>query len=171
MDDATPPQDPETAAAPRRRRKALHVPLPAVVVGLGLASGAAVGQVPQVIARDDGYSVPAFTNVTLPVMANDTVNVFAFTFIYAFTPPAHGFANVLSGMQSLVYQGNPGFRGVDTLDYCIVAQGGGPQTNCATVTLFVGVNDAPPVPALGGIALAGLAGALGWLGMRGRRRR
>ena len=114
MDDATPPQHPETAAAPRRRRKALHVPLPAVVVGLGLASGAAVGQVPQVIARDDAYSVPAFTAVTLPVMANDTVNVFAFTFIYAFTPPAHGFANVLSGMQSLVYQGNPGFRGVDS---------------------------------------------------------
>ena len=171
MDDVSPPQPSETAAAPKRRRKGLHVPLPAVVVGLGLASGAAVGQVPQVIARDDAYSVPAFTAVTLPVMANDTVNVFAFTYIYAFSPPAHGFANVLAGMQALVYQGHPGFRGVDSFDYCIVAQGGGPQTNCATVTLSVGLTEVAQVPALGGLALAALSGALGWLGMRGRRRR
>ena len=171
MDDATPPQPPETATEPRRRRKGLHVPLPAVVVGLGLASGSAVGQVPQVIARNDFYAVPSFTLTTLPVMANDTVNAAAFTFIYAFTPPANGFANVLAGMQTMIYQGNPGFQGVDTFNYCIVAQGGGIQTNCATVTMNVGLNDATPVPALGGLALAALSGALGWLGMRGRRRR
>ena len=169
MDDATPPQSSNTAA-PKRRRKGLHVPLPAVVVGLGLASGAAVGQPAQVIARNDSYAVPMFTLATLPVMVNDTINAFAFTFISSFTPPAHGFANVVASQQALFYRGNDGFRGVDSFGYCIRAQGS-TQSNCATVTLLVGLTDLPQVPALGGMALAALSGALGWLGMRGRRRR
>ena len=110
------------------------------------------------------------TLATLPVMVNDTINAFAFTFISSFTPPAHGFANVVASQQALFYRGNDGFRGVDSFGYCIRAQGS-TQSNCATVTLLVGLTDLPQVPALGGMALAALSGALGWLGMRGRRRR
>lgn len=79
--------------------------------------------------------------------------------------------NALSYM--LDYVPAPGFTGVDHFQYCIDdVTRPGTQT-CATVYVNVLPNlfSAPsPVPATGGLALAGLSGILGWLAFRLRRR-
>ena len=162
MDDHDPPsQDP--ASKPRRR--GLTIPLPAVVVGLGLASAPSAAQVP-VVARDDFYTVPMGVQSLLPVMGNDTLNnAFATTFL-SFTVPKPG--NVVAQQFDLLFTPPPGFDGLLTFQYCI--RSFVPLSNsCATVSLLVAA-PATPVPALGGVALAGLSGVLGWLGMRLRRR-
>ena len=165
MDDTPPPQPARDDAPTGRRRKGLSVPLPAVVVGLGLASAPAVAQIP-VVARDDVYVIPMNTSSVLPVMGNDTLNNAAPTFFDSFSPPKG--SNVVAQQFSLLFTPPNGFEGTLTFPYCI--ESFSPGTNsCATVTLIVGA-PATPVPALGGAALVGLSGVLGWLGMRLRRR-
>ncbi len=83
------------------------------------------------------------------------------------TPPV----NALSYM--LDYVPSPGFTGVDHFQYCIDDFTRPGTQTCATVYVNVLPNfhSAPsPVPATGGLALAGLSGVLGWLAFRLRRR-
>lgn len=167
-DMPTPPSDSTDRDASPRRRKGLNVPLPAVVVGLGLASSPAVAQIP-VVARDDAYLIPPDALAVLPVRSNDTVNNVAATFFTLPVIPPKGHNVVVQGFD-LLYRPPNGFRGAASFDYCL--QSVSPVSNsCATVILEVGEpTAATPVPALGGAALLGLSGALGWLGVRLRRR-
>jgi Bacterial Ig domain len=165
MDDPAIPQTDDPAAAPKRRRMGLHVPLPAVLVGLGLVSGPASAQIP-VVARPDNYSVLPDTPTVLNVLGNDTLNNAAPT-VFDGSPshPLHG--NVVAQLSVFVYTPEPGYRGPDFFKYCIRSVA--PLSNsCTTVSLFVA--PVPTVPALSGGALAGLSGVLGWLAMRLRRR-
>ena len=153
-----------TPATPNPRRRGLTVPLPAVVVGLGLASAPAVAQIP-VVARNDFYTVPPDTQSTLLVLANDTLNNVLPTTFYSISPTI---GNAIAQTFSILYAPPPGYTGPASFRYCI--RTGFPLSNsCATVSLLV-AGPSTPVPALGGAALVGLSGVLGWLGMRLRRR-
>jgi len=163
MDDTPHPHDID-APAPKPRRRGLIAPLPAVVVGLGLASGQAVAQPVQ--ARPDTFSTPSDTQVFLPVLANDTFPN-ASPFVFPVAPPIPG-GNVFAAIGGLQFLPPPGFTGTVRFRYCI--QGGSPPLGCANVTLLV-VGPDIPVPTMSGAALAGLSGVLGWLGLRLRRRR
>lgn len=163
MSDSTPPAD--TSGVPRRRRANLHVPLPAVLVGLGLVSGPVAAQPITVIARPDGYAIPLGTPTLLPVLANDTIsNVVPFQF-FGITKTV---GNLVAQQAGLFYTPRPGFTGDDSFTYCVRV--GSFANSCATVSLLV-LGPTAAVPALSAAALAGLSGVLGWLGARGRRRR
>jgi hypothetical protein len=166
MDDST-NQAPDGPDGPlKRRRTGLTVPLPAVLVGLGLATGPAVAQAQVDVALGDFFHVPSDVASFLPVTANDTFVGNTFVFCGPAPNPLHG--NVSAKGSQLVYVPDAGFVGTDTFQYCARS---GPLCNaCATVTLAVG--EVPSaVPALSSVAIAGLSGALGWLGLRARRRR
>ena len=165
MNDTAPPQPPEAVTAPKRRRKGLHVPLPAVLVGLGVVSGPIAAQ-PVSMVRPDFFSVPRDAiNAFLPVLANDTLPNASASFFAAGPAPIGNVAAQFGGFR---YTPPPGFTGPTSFAYCVV--GIPPANACATVSLLV-VGPQVPVPALSVAALAGLSGMLGWLGMRGRRRR
>ena len=162
MDDTPHPHD-EATPAPKPRRKGLIAPLPAVVVGLGLASGPAIAQPVQ--ARNDTFWIPSDTQTFLPVLGNDTFPN-ASPFVFPVTQPVPG-GNVFAAIGGLQFAPPPGFTGPISFRYCI--QGGSPPLACANVSLLV-IGPDIPVPALSGAALAGLSGVLGWLGLRLRRR-
>lgn len=163
MSESTPPS--ETSGVPRHRRATLHVPLPAVLVGLGLVSGPVAAQPITVITRPDGYSIPLGTPTLLPVLANDTIsNVIPFQF-FGITKTV---GNLVAQQAGLFYTPRPGFTGDDSFAYCVRV--GSFANSCTTVSLLV-LGPTVPVPALSTAALAGLSGVLGWLGVRGRRRR
>jgi len=163
MDDPK-PHEHETAATPARpRRRGLIAPLPAVVVGLGLASGPAVAQSLQ--ARPDAFTIPADAAAFLPVLANDTFpNAFPLVLLTRLPAPV---GNAVAQIGGFLFTPPPGFAGPVDFAYCI--QGGKPPAACANVFVIVQGPDVP-VPALSGAALAGLSGVLGWLGLRLRRR-
>ena len=168
MDESPPSVTNDPDGPPSRRRRAgVLVPMPAVIVGLGLASVPALAQpLPPPIARDDFFFVPPNTSSELNVIGNDTLFGNVFSFCGIAPDPAHG--NVSAKGSALLYVPFAGFEGVDQFQYCVA---NGPGCNaCATVSLFVG-DAAPAVPALSAVALAGLSSALGWLGLRARRRR
>jgi hypothetical protein len=163
MDDPPPVEHESAAAPPGPRRKGLIVPLPAVVVGLGLASGPAVAQ--SFHARPDTYTIPADAAAFLPVLANDTSpNAFPLVFLSRLPSPGGKAVPQAGGFQ---FAPPPGFTGTVDFAYCI--QGGSPPSACANVFVIVQGPDVS-VPALSGAALAGLSGVLGWLGLRLRRR-
>ena len=163
MDDTVDPDANDPSPTPRPRRRGLTSPLPAVVVGLGLASTPAAGQV-QVVARPDFYTVAAGTQALLPVLANDTLDNALPTTFYGVSGP--GIVNVLPFV-GIVFMAPAAYSGTLSLNYCIRSHSF--NNSCTTVQLLV-AEPAAPVPALGGVALAGLSGVLGWLGMRLRRR-
>ena len=163
MDEPQPLELPTAATPPKPRRRGLIAPLPAVVVGLGLASGPAVAQLFQ--ARTDTYAIPADASAFLPVLANDTFpNAFPLVFLSRLPFPAGNAVAQIGGFQ---FTPPPGFTGPVDFAYCM--QGGSPPIACANVFVVVQGPDVP-VPALSGAALAGLSGVLGWLGLRLRRR-
>jgi hypothetical protein len=160
--DEPPPLDRKTAATPPKpRRSGLIAPLPAVVVGLGLASGPAVAQ--SYVARPDAFTIPADATTFLPVIANDTYPN-ALPQAIVFNPPFPG-GNAVGQPGGFLFTPPPGFDGQIRFSYCIQ----GAPFACANVVVEV---HAPgvPIPAVSGAALAGLSGVLGWLGLRLRRR-
>lgn len=161
MDDTPNPHDaPAIPAKPRRR--GLIAPLPAVMVGLGLASGPAGAQPIQ--ARPDAFTIPSGAQSFLPVLANDTFPN-ASAFVFPVGPPIPG-GNVFAGNGGLRFLPPSGYVGQITFPYCI--NGGSPPAACANVALLV--LGPEPIPAMSGAALAGLSGVLAWLGLRLRRR-
>lgn len=159
MDDR--PTSPPDRAAPvaKPRRKGLTAPLPAVVVGLGLASGPAMAQ-PYAV-RPDTFTIPADVAAFLPVIANDTLPNAFVTLITSLPPPV---GNAFAQVGGYLYTPPNGFTGPTQFTYCV------PQVGlCANVTVLV-VGPEVPVPAVSPLALAGLSGVLGWLGLRLRRR-
>jgi hypothetical protein len=161
----SPTFDDPPSNAPKRRRARLHVPLPAVVVGLGLASGPAAAAPLPVIARPDSYTLRPDQSSVLTVLHNDTFPNGSPVVFQSLTKPEHG--NVFVQQGTLVYTPFAGFTGSDAFRYCIGAPGVG--NSCAVVSLLV-LEPPVPVPALATLALAGLSGVLGFLGVRGRRR-
>lgn len=162
MNETPIPHDaPATPARPRRR--GLIAPLPAVVVGLGLASSPALAQPFQ--ARTDAFTIPGDLAAFLPVLANDTFPN-ALPAVFPTRLPFPG-GNVAAQIGGFLFTPPPGYTGPVDFAYCI--QGGAPPIACANVYIDVHGPDVP-IPALSGAALAGLSGALAWLGMRLRRR-
>ena len=142
-----------------------HVPLPAVLVGLGLLAAPAAGHA--TTARDDFYSTPANTSIGgVNILANDTfTNVFSL-FVNVGSP-LYGNSSVGvsgAGQGLLSYTPKPGFVGVDSFQYTI---NDGTGNSTATVTLAVGVAQA--VPALAPAGVAALSLTLAALMMRRRR--
>jgi hypothetical protein len=161
MDDPKPPEH-ETAATPQKpRRRGLIAPLPAVVVGLGLASGASAA--PSFVARPDTYTIPADATAFLPVIANDTYPN-ALPQPIVFNAPFPG-GNAVGQPGGFLFTPPSGFAGQIRFSYCIQ----GAPFACANVVVEVHGPEVA-VPALSGAALAGLSGVLGWLGLRLRRR-
>lgn len=150
-------------AGPRVRSR-LHSPIPAVLVGLGLISASPGASA--AVAVNDHYRTAADTPLAgLTVLANDQ---FANVVPRIATLFGADFGSVSFGdafLTTVDYAPPQGFGGVDRFRYCISDRLG---NACAEV--FIQVGDPRPVPALGGLALAGLAGVLGSLGMRLRRR-
>jgi hypothetical protein len=166
MDDTADPAANDRSPPARPRRRGLTAPLPAVVVGLGLASTPAAAQIP-VVARPDFYTVPADMQTLLPVTSNDTLNNTNPTYFDRVDKPVPG-GNAFAQQLQILFTPPTGYTGPASFLYCIESLG--PLTNsCTTVQLLV-QGPATPVPALGGAALVGLSGVLGWLGMRLRRR-
>jgi hypothetical protein len=154
-----------------RTRSRIHAPLPAVLVGLGLLSGAPPASA-LTIARDDFFSTTPGTGLlNLPVLANDTIpNVIPGFFFYKVgTPPPKALGNVFANSGRIDYYPPPGFTGIDRFSYCV---GNNIENACALVSIAVQAPyvTAEPIPALGALPLAGLSGALAWLGIRRRRR-
>jgi len=148
-----------------------------------------------VVASDDFYATTFNTPLrNLQVLANDSfLNPFNLEISHLLKEQAAGTASVSpdsaggfgTWQPTIIFPAGPanaqawmldytppaGFAGTDSFQYCI---GGfftqGSQT-CATVYVNVSAYVPPePIPALGGLGLAGLSGVLGWLAMRLRRR-
>lgn len=147
----------------RRASPAMHVPLPAVLVGLGLmASQPAAAQ--GGVAVDDQYSTPFNTTLSgFNVTSNDVLVGNASVQVFTTASPQHG--NLLMQPNgAFTYTPQNGFQGVDHFRYDLVNLG----NSLAEVTITVGAH---AVPALGGMALAALSASIAALATRRRRKR
>ena len=147
----------------RRANPAVHLPLPAVLVGLGLmASPPAAAQ--SGVAVADQYSTPVNTVLSgFNVTSNDLLVGNATVQVFTTVPPQHG--NLLMQPNgAFTYTPQAGFEGVDQFRYDLVNLG----NSLAEVTITVGAHD---VPGLGGAALGALSAGIAALAMRRRRKR
>jgi hypothetical protein len=159
---------PDSGVAARRsntRETSLHVPLPAVLMGLGLLAAPAASQAGTAI--DDHYTTPFNTTLSgVTVLSNDvlTGNTTAQVFLAAL--PTHGTASLQTN-GALTYTPAPGFQGQDTFSYQLA------NGNNTFANVSVTVSD--PVVAVPALAPAGLAalsaGLAGLAALRRRRKR
>ncbi|WP_375553565.1 Hint domain-containing protein [Roseovarius mucosus] len=98
--------------------------------------------------NDDGVTTGFETEVTIPVLANDTDADFDPLSVTGATDGANGTTTV-NGDGTVTYTPNAGFSGTDTFDYTISDGNGG--TDTATVTVTVGIAPPPPPPTRDGI--------------------
>ena len=141
-------------------KAAMHVPLPAVLVGLGLLSAAGVGHA---AAVNDHYSVAFGQTLSgVNVTDNDSLNNSSVQVI-EIVGPSHGNA-VLESSGALTYTPNPGYRGNDSLFYELNNAG----TSFANV--FITVSAPVPVPGLAPAAIAALSAGIAGLALRRRRK-
>jgi hypothetical protein len=141
-------------------RAGVCLPLPAVLMGLGLMASPPAAA--QGVAVDDHYTTPFNTvlsgvNVTTNdlLVGNSTVQVFQLD------SPAHG-SVVMQQSGAFQYTPQPGFQGVDTFRYDLVNDG----NSIAQVFISVG---AQSVPGLGAAGIAALSAGIAALAMRRRR--
>ncbi len=146
---------PATAAA------GMHVPLPAVLMGLGLLGAPAMSQA---VAVNDQYTIAADTTLTgVNVTANDGIGGNATVQVIEIGGPTHGIASLATN-GALTYTPDPGFRGTDGFGYQLKSNG----TSFANV--FITVTDPAPVPGLAPATLAALSAGIAGLAMRRRRK-
>lgn len=154
--------DPHDAdARAMRARAGVLLPLPAVLVGLGLmASPPAAAQ--GGVAVDDHYSTPVNTVLSgVNVTTNDLLVGNATVQVFALDSPAHG-SLAMQPSGAFQYTPNPGFRGQDTFRYDLVNA----SNSIAEVFISVGADS---VPAVGAAGLAALAAGIAALAMRRRK--
>lgn len=145
----------------------LRIPLPAVMMGLGLLAGG-VHTDAQAVAVNDSYSTPVNTVLSgQNVTDNDTRdgNSYSVTLV---TNVAHG-TLALQPTGVFSYTPNAGFSGTDTFSYALFDFGGSVPNSVAQVS--ISVVPPQPVPTLGTAAAAGLGAAIALIGMRRRRRK
>lgn len=143
-------------------KAAMHVPLPAVLVGLGLLSAAGVGHA---AAVNDHYSVVAGTTLSgVNVTDNDSLSPNSSVQVIEIVGPSHGNA-LLASDGELTYTPNPSYRGNDSLYYALNNAG----TSFANV--FITVSDPVPVPGLTPAGIAALSAGIAGLALRRRRRK
>ncbi|HEV8501356.1 MAG TPA: Ig-like domain-containing protein [Casimicrobiaceae bacterium] len=149
--------------SPKRANPAVHLPLPAVLMGLGLmASQPATAQGGVAVA--DQYSTPINTVLSgFNVTSNDLLVGNASVQVFTTTPPQHG-SLLMQPNGAFTYTPQSGFEGLDHFRYDLVNLG----NSLAEVTIVVGVHD---VPALGGAAIGALSAGIAALAMRRRRKR
>lgn len=148
----------------------LRIPLPAVMVGLGLLAGGAHTEVQASVPLNDNYFTQMNTVLSgQNVTSNDTweSNSYSTTVI---SDVSHG-TLALQPTGVFTYTPDPGFFGTDTFTYRLNEVGGSTFTpnGIAQVTISV-TSPAQSVPALGTAGLAGLGAAVAALGARRRRR-
>jgi Bacterial Ig domain/IPTL-CTERM motif len=142
-------------------RAALTVPLPAVLVGLGLMASPPAQA--DGIAVDDHYSTPVDTALTRNVTNNDSIDANSSVQVFLIDPaPQHG-TTVMQSNGSFTYTPATGFHGEDVFGYNLINGG----NSAAEVFIDVGPS---PVPGLGAAGVAGLTAALAALAMRRRRK-
>jgi len=143
------------------KSKGLHIPMPAVLVSLGMLSGSAYAAPIQ-----DIYSTPVNTALSgVNVFASDAANN---PQVFSCTQPVNGSANVApSG--ALFYSPNNAFQGVDTFS-CTGNDNLGNVS--ASISVYVGIPIPGPasLPTVSPVALGGLAAMMAYLGMRRRRK-
>ncbi len=147
-------------ASENKSMSGLRVPLPAVLMGLGmLASASQLAKAAPSLAVDDNYVVQANSVLSgVNVVDNDSLgNSYS---IIALSPPSHGVA-ILDSFGNLTYTPTSGFAGADSFLY--IDQN---SNSSAQVNILVSPT---PIPALKPAALAGLAGLLAFFGLRRRR--
>ncbi|HEY7902048.1 MAG TPA: Ig-like domain-containing protein [Casimicrobiaceae bacterium] len=157
---------PAPASAPpsaRRANPAVHLPLPAVLVGLGLMASQPAAAQGGVAVRDQ-YSTPVNTALSgFNVTSNDVLVGNASVQVITTILPQHG--NLLMQPNgAFTYTPQSGFQGVDQFQYDLINLG----NSFAQVTITVGAQE---VPALGGAAIGALSAGIAALAMRRRRKR
>ncbi len=143
------------------RSTGLHIPVPAVLVSLGMLSASAYAAPIQ-----DIYSTPVNTSLSgVYIFASDAANN---PQVFRCTQPANGNANVAPN-GALFYSPNNAFQGVDTLS-CVGSDNLGNIS--ASVSVYVGIPIPSPasLPTVSPVALGGLAAMMAYLGMRRRRK-
>ncbi len=143
------------------KSKGLHIPVPAVLVSLGMLSGSAYAGTIQ-----DVYSTPVNTSLNgVNILASDAANN---PQIFSCFQPTNGSANVApNGL--LFYTPNTAFQGVDAFS-CTGSDNLGNVS--VSVSIYVGIPIPGPVslPTVSPVALGGLAAMMAYLGMRRRRK-
>lgn len=144
----------------------LHVPLPAVLIGLGLLATPAVGVAGTAV--DDHYSIAVNSSLSgVNVTANDSITPNASVVVYSISGPTHGYASLqTNGL--LQYSPQNGFQGQDSLQYGL----DNASNTFATVFINVGAvaGTAQPVPGLTPAGIAALSAAIAGLALRRRRK-
>ena len=149
------------SSSEKKGEHGLRVPLPAVLVGLGMMASSSQ-QAEAATAVDDNYSTTMNATLTgVNILANDT---FGNSFVVVEGLASHGSA-VVDNVGNLTYTPDPGFVGLDSFTYVLADT---ESNSIAQVNIQV---VAPtPVPTLSSAALAGLSGLVAFFGFRGRRR-
>ena len=148
----------DSAATPAR--SGMHVPLPAVLIGLGLLAAPAVGEASTAV--DDHYSIPFNSALTFAsVIDNDLLDSNTFSVFETF-PAAHGTVS-LQPSGDLTYTPDPGYHGQDSFGYRLDAG------NSSNATVFISIADPVAVPGLAPAGLAALSVSLAGLALRRRR--
>jgi hypothetical protein len=159
---------PKRKSEPRAARKSpatakpsMHVPLPAVLMGLGLLAAPGVSEAGTAV--DDHYTIPVNSAVSgVNVTTNDTLTPNSTVQVLQISTPAHGVAT-LSSLGALTYTPAPGFRGQDAFRYDLINAGN------SIATIFIDVGN-EPVPALAPLGLAALSVGIAGLALRRRRK-
>lgn len=154
------------AGADDAKSSGLRIPLPAVMVGLGLmAAGAHTSA--QAAAVNDSYTVPSNSVLSgQNVTSNDTRDGNTYS-VQLISNVSHGTLS-LQNTGVFTYTPNANFSGTDTFSYELDDFGGTTPNSAAQVTITV--LPPQPVPTLGGAAAVGLGAAVGLLGLGMRRR-
>lgn len=151
-----------SSATPKSvRSQGLHIPMPAVLIGLGMLSASAYAAPVQ-----DTYSTPVNTSLSgVNVFAGDAANN---PRAVNCLQPANGSTNVAPN-GDLFYTPNTAFQGIDTFS-CVGTDNLGNVS--ASVSIYVGIPIPSPasLPTVSPVALGGLAAMMAYLGMRRRRR-
>ncbi|QBB70491.1 IPTL-CTERM sorting domain-containing protein [Pseudolysobacter antarcticus] len=143
------------------RNKGLHIPVPAVLVSLGMLSSSAYAAPIQ-----DVYSTPVNTSLSgVNIFASDAANN---PQVFSCTNPSNGSAQV-APHGDLFYTPNTAFQGVDTFS-CTGSDNLGNVS--ASVSVYVGIPIPSPasLPTVSPAALGGLAAMMAYIGMRRRRK-
>jgi hypothetical protein len=142
-------------------RAGAYLPLPAVLMGLGLMASPPAAA--QGVAVDDHYSTPFNTVLSgVNVTANDFLVGNATVQVFQLDSPAHG-SLVMQPNGAFQYTPQPGFQGQDTFRYDLVNG----SNSVAEVFISVG---AQSVPGLGAAGIAALSAGIAALAMRRRRK-